>query len=65
MASWLDGVVANKVAWNDHLFSLSFDCPGFGSFKAGQFTKVGVELADGKVLSRPYSSGQCSRKPAT
>ena len=55
MAQWLDGEVSKKVAWNDHLFSLSFHCPDFGDFKAGQFTKVGIETSDGKVLSRPYS----------
>lgn len=55
MAQWLDGTLSNKVNWNDHLFSLEFSCPEFGEFKAGQFVKVGIELSDGKVLSRPYS----------
>ena len=54
MAQWLDAIVLKRTDWNDHLFSLSFSCPGFPAFKAGQFTKIGVEQ-DGKVLSRPYS----------
>ena len=55
MAQWLDGTIKKRIDWNDHLFSLVIDCPEFGPFHAGQFTKVGVEQADGKVLSRPYS----------
>lgn len=54
MAQWLDAKVVGRTDWNDHLFSLRFSCSGFPPFKAGQFTKVGVEQ-DGKVLSRPYS----------
>jgi ferredoxin--NADP+ reductase len=54
MAQWLDAKVVRRTDWNDHLFSLSFCCDGFPAFKAGQFTKIGVEH-DGKVLSRPYS----------
>ncbi|MFT4938473.1 MAG: ferredoxin--NADP+ reductase [Paraglaciecola sp.] len=54
MAKWLDAKVVKRTDWNDHLFSLSFSCAGFPTFKAGQFTKIGVEH-DGKVLSRPYS----------
>jgi ferredoxin/flavodoxin---NADP+ reductase len=54
MAQWLDAKVAGRTDWNDHLFSLQFECADFPSFKAGQFTKIGVER-DGKILSRPYS----------
>ncbi|WP_339719431.1 ferredoxin--NADP reductase [uncultured Paraglaciecola sp.] len=54
MAQWLDAKVVSRTDWNDHLFSLRFSCADFPLFKAGQFTKVGVEK-DGKVLSRPYS----------
>jgi ferredoxin--NADP+ reductase len=54
MAQWLDAKVVSRTDWNDHLFSLRFCCDDFPQFKAGQFTKVGVEQ-DGKVLSRPYS----------
>jgi len=54
MAQWLDATVVSRTDWNDHLFSLRFSCADFPKFKAGQFTKVGVEL-DGKILSRPYS----------
>lgn len=54
MAQWLDAKVTNRTDWNDHLFSLSFTCAEFPQFKAGQFTKLGLEV-DGTVLSRPYS----------
>jgi len=54
MAQWLYAKVVNRTDWNDHLFSLRFACENFPPFKAGQFTKIGVEQ-DGKVLSRPYS----------
>ncbi|MFT4994249.1 MAG: ferredoxin--NADP+ reductase [Paraglaciecola sp.] len=54
MAQWLDASVVKRTDWNDHLFSLSVSCEGFPAFKAGQFTKFGIEQ-DGKVLSRPYS----------
>jgi ferredoxin--NADP+ reductase len=54
MAQWLDATVVSRIDWNDHLFSLRFSCVNFPLFKAGQFTKVGVEH-DGKILSRPYS----------
>lgn len=55
MAQWLDAKVVDRTDWNDHLFSLRFSCADFPPFKAGQFTKVGVEQQDGKILSRPYS----------
>lgn len=55
MAQWLDGTVLNRKDWNDHLFSLEVDCPAFDRFIPGQFVKVGIEQADGKILSRPYS----------
>lgn len=54
MAQWLDAEVVSRTDWNDHLFSLRFSCVDFPQFKAGQFTKFGIEQ-DGKVLSRPYS----------
>lgn len=54
MAQWLDAKVVNRTDWNDHLFSLRFSCDDFPQFKAGQFTKLGVER-DEKIVSRPYS----------
>lgn len=59
MAQWLDAIVTERVDWNDHLFSLKFSCENFPQFKAGQFTKFGIQQADGKVLSRPYSLVNC------
>ncbi|GAA6186513.1 MULTISPECIES: ferredoxin--NADP reductase [Alteromonadaceae] len=55
MAQWHDGKIVNRVDWNDHLFSLQFQCDQFPKFVAGQFTKVGLTQADNTVLSRPYS----------
>lgn len=54
MAQWLDAKVVSRTDWNDHLFSLRFNCPDFPLCKAGQFTKIGLEQ-EGKILSRPYS----------
>ncbi|MBL4630608.1 MAG: ferredoxin--NADP reductase [Paraglaciecola sp.] len=54
MAQWLDAKVASRTDWNDHLFSLRFSCANFPKYKAGQFTKIGIEH-NGKILSRPYS----------
>jgi ferredoxin--NADP+ reductase len=54
MAQWLDATVVKRRDWNEHLFSLSFSCQGFPAFKAGQFTKFGIQQ-ETKVLSRPYS----------
>jgi ferredoxin--NADP+ reductase len=54
MVQWLDAKVVSRTDWNDHLFSLRFSCADFPPFKAGQFTKLGVE-EDGKIISRPYS----------
>ncbi len=55
MAKWHQGKVVERLDWNDHLFSLKFSCDDFPEFKAGQFTKIGIEQSDGKILSRPYS----------
>lgn len=55
MAQWHDAKVVERIDWNDHLFSLRFTCSDFPTIKAGQFTKIGIEQDDGKILSRPYS----------
>lgn len=55
MAQWLDARIKERIDWNDHLFSLRFACEDFPGFKAGQFTKIGLEVEPGKILSRPYS----------
>ncbi|MDU0355396.1 ferredoxin--NADP reductase [Paraglaciecola aquimarina] len=54
MAQWLNATVVSRIDWNDHLFSLRVSCSDFPPFKAGQFTKFGLEQ-DGKLISRPYS----------
>ncbi|GAC13621.1 ferredoxin--NADP reductase [Aliiglaciecola lipolytica] len=55
MAQWHEGTVVNRIDWTDHLFSLQIACSEFPAFKAGQFTKIGIEQSDNSVLSRPYS----------
>lgn len=55
MTQWLDATVVNRTDWNDHLFSLRFECSKFPEFKAGQFAKVGLVQEDGNIVSRPYS----------
>ncbi|GAC28086.1 ferredoxin--NADP reductase [Brumicola pallidula] len=55
MAKWHDAVIIDRVDWNPHLFSLYFSCSEFPTFTAGQFAKIGVEMQDGTVISRPYS----------
>jgi len=62
MAQWFDATVVKRKDWNDHLFSLSVSCEQFPAFKAGQFTKFGIEQ-DEKVLSRPYSLVNGSDNP--
>jgi ferredoxin--NADP+ reductase len=54
MAQWLDAKVTKRIDWNDHLFSLRFQCADFPDYTPGQFTKVGIEQDSG-VVSRPYS----------
>lgn len=54
MAQWLDAKITQRIDWNDHLFSLGFQCDDFPEYTPGQFTKVGIEQ-DGKIISRPYS----------
>ena len=53
MADWQESRVLGKKAWNDQLFSLTFDTDLL-PFKAGQFVKVGLEV-DGERVERPYS----------
>jgi ferredoxin--NADP+ reductase len=55
MAKWLDAGVIERIDWNTHLFSLKFICSEALPFTAGQFVKIGLEEANGQVLSRPYS----------
>jgi ferredoxin--NADP+ reductase len=53
MASWVEGKVAGKRQWADHLFSVLIDAD-IRTFKAGQFTRVGLDI-DGERVGRPYS----------
>jgi ferredoxin/flavodoxin---NADP+ reductase len=51
---WITGTIARKTEWSDGLFTLAINCPGVGTFEAGQFLQVGMQLPE-KHLHRPYS----------
>jgi ferredoxin/flavodoxin---NADP+ reductase len=53
MNEWVKGRVVGKRQWNPRLFSLRIDAP-VEDFKAGQFTKVALEIGEQRV-GRPYS----------
>jgi ferredoxin--NADP+ reductase len=53
MTEWVRGRVAGIKQWNERLFSLRIDAP-IEKFKAGQFTKVALDI-DGERVGRPYS----------
>lgn len=53
MAEWIQGRVIDRRDWSDKLFSLQVqaDLP---AYQAGQFTRLALDLADGR-LARAYS----------
>ncbi|WP_410474307.1 ferredoxin--NADP reductase [Guyparkeria sp. TX1] len=53
MGEWIQVTVAEKIRWNDGLYSLRFQAP-LPAFKAGQFVRVGLDI-DGERIARPYS----------
>jgi len=53
MTKWVKGQVVGKRRWTDELFSLQVDAP-IESFRAGQFTKIALDIA-GERVGRPYS----------
>ncbi|MGF1737960.1 ferredoxin--NADP reductase [Photobacterium satsumensis] len=53
MADWIPAKVINNRHWNNDLFSLVLQA-NIEPFKAGQFTKLGLEI-DGKMIQRAYS----------
>lgn len=53
MAKWLDATVVENRQWNDRLHSLRLEAE-FPEFKAGQFTRLALEI-DGEQVSRPFS----------
>lgn len=53
MADWIPSEVINNRHWNNDLFSLTLRA-NIEPFKAGQFTKLGLEI-DGKMIQRAYS----------
>ncbi|KJG17131.1 ferredoxin--NADP reductase [Photobacterium angustum] len=53
MADWIPAQVIANRHWNNNLFSLSL-AANIEPFKAGQFTKLGLEV-DGQMVQRAYS----------
>jgi ferredoxin--NADP+ reductase len=53
MSEWVRGTVVGKHQWAEGLYSMQFDAPHV-QFKAGQYTKVALEIA-GERVGRPYS----------
>lgn len=53
MADWLTATVVENKQWNDRLHSLRLDVD-YPAFKAGQFTRLALEI-DGELVSRPFS----------
>ncbi|PSW04896.1 ferredoxin--NADP reductase [Photobacterium lipolyticum] len=53
MADWIPAEVINNRHWNNDLFSLVLRA-NIEPFKAGQFTKLGLEI-NGKMIQRAYS----------
>ncbi|WP_299016947.1 ferredoxin--NADP reductase [uncultured Photobacterium sp.] len=53
MADWIPAEVITNRHWNSDLFSLVLRA-NIEPFKAGQFTKLGLEI-DGKMVQRAYS----------
>jgi ferredoxin/flavodoxin---NADP+ reductase len=53
MQKWVEGTVAGQKRWTENLFSLKVNAE-FGSFEAGQFAKLALEIG-GEMVARPYS----------
>ena len=53
MAQWVEGRVIERIDWTGRLHSLRVEAP-IEPFKAGQFTKLGLQIGD-EIVGRPYS----------
>jgi len=53
MQTWVEGTVVERIRWNEQLYSVRIDAPVAG-FEAGQFTKIGLDIA-GELVGRAYS----------
>lgn len=53
MSEWVKGEVVGRHRWAEGLYSMRIEAP-VQPFRAGQFTKVALEVA-GERVSRPYS----------
>ncbi|MEH6650112.1 MAG: ferredoxin--NADP reductase [Motiliproteus sp.] len=54
MAQWQSGVVQQHIHWDETFHSLQITTTSPLAFKAGQYTRVGLEI-DGGLVARPYS----------
>ncbi len=53
MAQWVEGRVVERIDWSERLHSLRVEAK-IEPFKAGQFTKLGLQIGD-EIVGRPYS----------
>ena len=53
MNEWVKGTVVGRHAWAEGLYSIQLDAP-VGDFHAGQFIKIGLDIA-GERVGRAYS----------
>jgi ferredoxin--NADP+ reductase len=53
MAQWVEGRVLERIDWSARLHSLRVEA-AIEPFKAGQFTKLGLQIGD-EIVGRPYS----------
>jgi ferredoxin--NADP+ reductase len=53
MTDWITGQVVENKQWNNRLHSLRIQAD-FPAFKAGQFTRLALEI-EGELVSRPFS----------
>lgn len=53
MSAWLKGKIIAHQHWNDKLHSLFIEAE-IAPYQAGQFVKIGLEIA-GEIVGRPYS----------
>jgi ferredoxin--NADP+ reductase len=53
MNDWVKGRIVGKTQWNQRLYTLHIEAL-IGSFRAGQFTRVALDLGEERV-GRPYS----------
>ena len=58
MGKWLEGRVVGQKHWTDRLLSLQVAAP-LGSFQAGQFVKLALDIGGERVARSCEMSGRC------